>query len=53
MDGFSIGYIISSTSYEDVTGLLVPELRKRGVYDALPGRTLRGQRCLRDDHAGS
>lgn len=59
VDGFNIGYIISPASFEDVTELLVPELRKRGLYDALPGRTLRekiygeGQRSLRDDHAGS
>lgn len=59
VNGFNTGYIISPVSFEDVTELLVPELRKRGLYDALPGRTLRekiygeGQRTLRDDHAGS
>lgn len=59
MDGFNIGYIISPSSFEDVTGLLVPELRKRGLYDPLPGSALReriygeGQKSLRDDHTGS
>lgn len=41
VDGFNIEYIVSPGSFEDVTELVVPELRKRGLYDALPGRTLR------------
>jgi alkanesulfonate monooxygenase SsuD/methylene tetrahydromethanopterin reductase-like flavin-dependent oxidoreductase (luciferase family) len=60
VDGFNIGYIISPGSFEDVVELLVPELKRRGLYDPLPERsTLReriygvGQKGLRDDHLGS
>ena len=59
VDGFNIGYVTSPGSFEDVTELLVPELRRRGLYDPLPGKTLRekiygeGQKGLRDDHPGS
>jgi alkanesulfonate monooxygenase SsuD/methylene tetrahydromethanopterin reductase-like flavin-dependent oxidoreductase (luciferase family) len=60
IDGFNIGYVISPGSFEDLSDLLVPELRKRGRYpeNGLEG-TLRervlgaGQSRLRDDHTGS
>ncbi|KAK0612127.1 xenobiotic compound monooxygenase, DszA family [Immersiella caudata] len=64
VDGFNIGYVTTPGSFEDVVDLLIPELRRRGVYPELPGEedeatTVRekvygkGQRGLRDDHAGS
>jgi alkanesulfonate monooxygenase SsuD/methylene tetrahydromethanopterin reductase-like flavin-dependent oxidoreductase (luciferase family) len=64
LDGFNIGYVTTPGSFEDVVELLVPELRRRGLYPEAPGeetgaRTLResvygvGQSGLRDDHPGS
>ncbi|KAH8170331.1 luciferase-like monooxygenase domain-containing protein [Sarocladium implicatum] len=64
LDGFNIGYVTTPGSFEDVVDLLVPELRRRGLYpealadDEAP-RTLResvygrGQSNLRKDHTGS
>lgn len=60
LDGFVIGYVLTPGSFEDVVRLLVPELRKRGLY-APEGEsgTMRervygkGQSKLRDDHIGS
>ncbi|KAL4907730.1 hypothetical protein BDW74DRAFT_166392 [Aspergillus multicolor] len=57
LDGFNIGYVWTPGTFEDVVSLLVPELRRRGVY-APPGEggTMRervygaGQRGVRDDH---
>ncbi|KAI2784045.1 bacterial luciferase-like protein [Daldinia loculata] len=63
LDGFNIGYVTTPGSFEDVVDLLIPELRRRGIYpDPLPeGETLtarervygKGQKGLRDDHVGS
>jgi hypothetical protein len=65
VDGFNIGYVVTPGSFEDVVDLLVPELRRRGIYAEIPeaGRgeewTARekvygkGQKGLRDDHAGA
>jgi FMN-dependent oxidoreductase (nitrilotriacetate monooxygenase family) len=64
VDGFNIGYVTTPGSFEDVVELLVPELRRRGIYDEVPEEdeeewTARekvygkGQRELRDDHEGS
>ncbi|KAI1657465.1 bacterial luciferase-like protein [Daldinia decipiens] len=63
LDGFNIGYVTTPGSFEDVVDLLIPELRRRGIYpDPLPeGETLtarervygKGQRGLREDHVGS
>lgn len=60
LDGFNIGYVRTPGTFEDVVELLVPELRRRGLY-APPGEsgTMReriygpGQKRLRDDHVGS
>ncbi|KAL6412428.1 Luciferase-like monooxygenase [Ilyonectria robusta] len=61
LDGFNLGYVTSPGSFEDVVELLVPELRRRGIYPEVieSGLTARervygkGQSRLRDDHAGS
>jgi len=61
LDGFNIGYVTTPGSFEDVVDLLVPELRRRGVYpeSVEEGLTARekvygkGQLRLRDDHTGS
>ncbi|KAI2631984.1 nitrilotriacetate monooxygenase component A [Hypoxylon sp. NC1633] len=63
LDGFNIAYVTTPGSFVDVVELLVPELRRRGIY-AGPLRedarlTAReriygeGQRGLRDDHVRS
>jgi hypothetical protein len=59
LDGFNIGYVQTPGTFEDVVELLVPELRKRGIYSPQnEGGTMResiygpGQRRLRDDHVG-
>ena len=59
LDGFNIGYVQTPGTFEDVVELLVPELRRRGVY-APQGEsgTMRervygpGQKRLREDHVG-
>ncbi|CAK3773744.1 Dimethyl-sulfide monooxygenase [Lecanosticta acicola] len=62
VDGFNITYVSMPGTFEDVVELLVPELRRRGLYPekgTQDGLTLRektygrGQSKLRDDHAGS
>ena len=61
VDGFNIGYVTTPGSFEDVVDLLVPELRRRGIYsqpeeEGLTAREKvygKGQATLRDDHAGS
>jgi FMN-dependent oxidoreductase (nitrilotriacetate monooxygenase family) len=63
VDGFNLGYVTTPGSFEDLVELLVPELRRRGVYSEVEekeeGWTARekvygrGQRGLRDDHAGA
>ncbi|KAK2769603.1 DszA family Xenobiotic compound monooxygenase [Colletotrichum kahawae] len=35
LDGFNVGYVTSPGSFEDVVDLLVPELRRRGIYAPL------------------
>ncbi|KAK0712595.1 HK97 family phage prohead protease [Lasiosphaeria miniovina] len=65
VDGFNIAYVTTPGSFEDVVDLLVPELRRRGLYPDLPADddddevTVReqiygrGAHALRDDHLGS
>jgi alkanesulfonate monooxygenase SsuD/methylene tetrahydromethanopterin reductase-like flavin-dependent oxidoreductase (luciferase family) len=64
VDGFNIGYVTTPGSFEDLVDLLIPELRRRGVYPELPKEEDapttarekvygRGQSELRDDHAGA
>ncbi|CZR60404.1 related to thermophilic desulfurizing enzyme [Phialocephala subalpina] len=64
LDGFNIAYVTTPRSFEDVVYLLVPELRRRGLYPEAPGEgdeplTARekvygkGQKLLRSDHVGS
>jgi alkanesulfonate monooxygenase SsuD/methylene tetrahydromethanopterin reductase-like flavin-dependent oxidoreductase (luciferase family) len=61
VDGFNLGYVTTPGSFEDVVDLLVPELRRRGIYPPAPEEGLsarekiygRGQSKLRDDHVGS
>jgi FMN-dependent oxidoreductase (nitrilotriacetate monooxygenase family) len=64
LDGFNLAYVTTPGTFEDVVELLVPELRRRGVYPerapeseaAWTGREKlygRGQARLRDDHVGS
>lgn len=61
LDGFNIGYVTTPGTFEDVVDLLIPELRRRGIYPGTvpEGLTARekvygaGQKYLRDDHLGS
>ncbi|KAJ3531148.1 hypothetical protein NM208_g9009 [Fusarium decemcellulare] len=60
IDGFNVGHITTPGTWEDVVELLVPELRRRGIYTpAGDSGTMRerfygkGQTRLKDDHAGS
>jgi alkanesulfonate monooxygenase SsuD/methylene tetrahydromethanopterin reductase-like flavin-dependent oxidoreductase (luciferase family) len=64
VDGFNLGYVTTPGTFEDVVDLLVPELRRRGLYPPEPapqGEPLtarekvygKGQAHLRDDHLGS
>ncbi|KAI1881077.1 hypothetical protein JX265_001317 [Neoarthrinium moseri] len=64
IDGFTIAQMTAPGSLEDIVELLVPELRRRGVYlkassEDAEGLTIRerilgkGQKSLRDDHVGS
>lgn len=61
VDGFNLGYVTTPGTFEDVVDLLVPELRRRGIYPetAQGGLTARekiygiGKPHLRDDHVGS
>jgi alkanesulfonate monooxygenase SsuD/methylene tetrahydromethanopterin reductase-like flavin-dependent oxidoreductase (luciferase family) len=60
VDGFNLGYVTTPGSFEDVVDLLVPELRRRGIYpQKTEGLTARekvygpGQAHLREDHVGS
>lgn len=60
LDGFNIGHITTPGTWEDVVDLLVPELRKRGLYAPQDeSGTMRervygpGNSRLRDDHYGS
>lgn len=63
LDGFNIAYATSPGSFDDVIELLLPELRKRGLFwndYAVPGGTYRenffgikGQSGLLPDHPGA
>jgi len=63
LDGFNIAYVTTPGSFEDVVELLVPELRRRGIYpqegEKGEGLTARekvygkGQRQPRADHTAS
>ncbi|KAF9698611.1 hypothetical protein EKO04_003491 [Ascochyta lentis] len=63
VDGFNIAYVVSPGSFQDVSELLAPELRRRGLLDEPihsddPVLTYReriygkGQKGLRSDHVG-
>ncbi|CCC05306.1 hypothetical protein SMACR_08558 [Sordaria macrospora] len=61
VDGFNVAYVTTPGTFEEVVDLLVPELRKRGIYkeeveeEAWTAREKvygRGQKELRDDHVG-
>ncbi|KAJ4983783.1 xenobiotic compound family [Stagonosporopsis vannaccii] len=63
VDGFNIAYVVSPGSFEDVSELLAPELRRRGLLDdpVLPDAPVltyreriygKGQKGLRSDHVG-
>ncbi|KAK5130039.1 hypothetical protein LTR08_002513 [Meristemomyces frigidus] len=61
LDGFNIAYVTTPGTFEDVIELLIPELRRRGLYpekleEGLTAREKvygKGQSKLRDDHFGS
>lgn len=63
LDGFNIGYVTTPGSFEDVVNLLVPELRRRGLYPEASTTDIqltareriygKGQKGLRSDHTGS
>ena len=31
-DGFNLAYVVMPETYQDIVGLLIPELQRRGVY---------------------
>lgn len=67
LDGFNVAYVTTPGTFEDVVGLLIPELRRRGLYpqkrtaggEGEEPQTARekiygaGQSALRHDHFGS
>ncbi|KAH8600104.1 luciferase-like domain-containing protein [Bisporella sp. PMI_857] len=60
VDGFNLGYVTTPGTFEDVVDLLIPELRRRGIYpqkkDGLTAREKiygAGNAYLRSDHTGS
>ncbi|KAH7347357.1 xenobiotic compound monooxygenase, DszA family [Plectosphaerella cucumerina] len=64
LDGFNLSHATTPGTFEDVVELLVPELRRRGIYpeqraDDAPVLTAReralgeGQARVRDDHVGA
>ena len=61
IDGFNLGYVTTPGTFEEVVDLLIPELRRRGLYpektdDGLTAREKvygKGQSRLRADHFGS
>ena len=61
LDGFNLAYVTTPGTFEDIVDLLIPELRRRGLYpekveDGLTAREKvygKGQSQLRDDHTGS
>lgn len=63
LDGFNLAYVTTPGTFEDVVDLLIPELRRRGVYpqpresaEPLTAREKvygKGQKGVRDDHEGA
>ncbi|GJC88916.1 dimethyl-sulfide monooxygenase [Colletotrichum liriopes] len=63
LDGFNLGYVTTPGTFEDVVDLLIPELRRRGIYPEAPAEDVQltarekvygeGQKGLRTDHPGS
>lgn len=64
LDGFNIAYVTTPGTFEDLIDLVIPELRRRGLYPELPAASDepltareriygKGQKELRDDHPGS
>ncbi|OHE93828.1 HK97 family phage prohead protease [Colletotrichum orchidophilum] len=63
LDGFNLGYVTTPGTFEDVVDLLIPELRRRGIYPEAPAEDVaftarekvygQGQKGLRADHPGS
>ncbi|OJJ44109.1 hypothetical protein ASPZODRAFT_122387 [Penicilliopsis zonata CBS 506.65] len=61
IDGFNLGYVTTPGTFEEVVDLLIPELRRRGLYPEPPEEQLtarekvygQGQKELRNDHPGS
>lgn len=62
LDGFNLAYVTTPGTFEDVVDLLIPELRRRGLYpekleeEQLTAREKvygKGQKGLRNDHVGS
>ncbi|ETN39516.1 uncharacterized protein HMPREF1541_05742 [Cyphellophora europaea CBS 101466] len=64
LDGFNLAYVTTPGTFEDVVDLLIPELRRRGLYaparkeddEPLTAREKvygKGQSKVRDDHAAA
>ncbi|KAL0764207.1 hypothetical protein CaCOL14_013260 [Colletotrichum acutatum] len=63
LDGFNLGYVTTPGTFEDVVDLLIPELRRRGIYPEASADNVaftarekvygQGQKGLRADHPGS
>ncbi|KAJ5666266.1 Nitrilotriacetate monooxygenase component A/pristinamycin IIA synthase subunit A [Penicillium maclennaniae] len=64
LDGLNIGYVTTPGTFEDLIDLVLPELRKRGLYPepslqsneplALREKVYgKGEKELRGDHSGS
>lgn len=63
IDGFNLSYVTTPGTFEDVVELLIPELRRRGIYpekreddEPMTAREKvygKGQSKLRSDHFGS
>lgn len=61
IDGFNLGYVTTPGTFEEVVDLLIPELRRRGLYAEAQEEQAtarekiygKGQKGLRDDHIGS
>lgn len=64
LDGFNLAYVTTPGTFEEVVDLLIPELRRRGIYPELPDPSEppltsrekvfgKGQKELRADHIGN
>lgn len=64
LDGFNLAYVTTPGTFEEVVDLLIPELRRRGLYPELPDPSEppltarekvfgKGQKELRADHIGN